>query len=285
MTCLFTVTGLLVLTTHPPGGVQASSAASNDRKILASARLASLSNQEAAVAYVQTTVHGVPVKAVTVDLNVPGVKVTGMIARGGGGRSESWSRMIDRARPVVAVTGTFFGKKNLQPIGDLVIGGELAHFGGKGTALCVTDGNVASFRKVPLYRHVDWSGCDFVLRCGPRLVWQGLVSVYPHHEGFRDPAILRRTGRVGVGVTESNKMLLVVTREPITLWQFAKVMKALGARDAINLDAGASTGLYYRGKTLIEPKRPLTNLLLVYTDPERYASVQAELMPSKTARR
>jgi len=246
--------------------------------------LTSRPKNESGVAYVQTTVNRIPVKVITVDLNAPNVKVTGMMARGGSGRAETWSRMIDRARPAVAITGTFFGKKNLRPIGDLVIDGQMAHFGGKGTALCVTPDNVATFHKAPLYRHVDWSACDFVLRCGPRLVWQGIVSVYPRNEGFRDPAILRRTGRVGVGVTKHNKLLLVVTRERITLWQFARVMKASGADYAINLDAGASMGLYYRGKTLIAPRRPLTNLLLVYTDPDRYAQVRSQLVSPKMAK-
>ena len=48
--------------------------------------------------------------------------------------------------------------------------------------------------------------------------------------------------------------------------QWARVMKALGCRDAMNLDAGASLAMSYRGRTLIRPGRNLTNLLAVYVD-------------------
>jgi len=40
-------------------------------------------------------------------------------------------------------------------------------------------------------------------------------------------------------------------------------MYDLGATDAMNLDAGASLGLDYRGKTLIAPGRKLTNILTI----------------------
>jgi hypothetical protein len=46
--------------------------------------------------------------------------------------------MIARTRPVAAITGTFFATDSLLPIGDIVIGGRLAHFGGRGAALCLT---------------------------------------------------------------------------------------------------------------------------------------------------
>ena len=56
----------------------------------------------------------------------------------------------------------------------------------------------------------------------------------------------------------------VNTLAPISFGKWAQVMQGLGCSDAMNLDAGASQALYYRGKTLISPGRSLTNLLLVH---------------------
>ncbi|MCC6728932.1 MAG: phosphodiester glycosidase family protein [Chthonomonadales bacterium] len=218
------------------------------------------------IVYVQTTVASVPVKVVYVNLNDPAVKVTAMLAADGSGSTESWSSMITRARPDVAVTGTYFDVATALPVGDIVIDGTLEHFGGRGTALCITADNSATFRKAPLYRHVDWGESELVLRAGPRLVWEGRASVHPRAEGFRDPAVLGRAGRVAVGVTRGGKLVIAVTRRRITLLRLASVMKALGAWNAINLDAGRSMGLYVHGKTVVRPRRRLTNLLLVYTD-------------------
>ena len=233
------------------------------------------------IVYQQTRTAGVPLKVLWIDLNAESVKVSGVVARGGPGSTESWSGMIARARPRIAVTGTYFGLNNNLPIGDLVIAGRLVHFGGKGTALCVDPDNVATFQKVAPYRHKNWSAYDYVLRSGPRLVWGGVAYVNPRGEGFRDPSLSRRAARIAIGVTRANKLIIAATRKPITLWQLAGAMKGLGAWNAINLDGGSSTGLYVDGKTLIAPKRKLTNLLVVYDDVKRYQSVRGVLAPAK----
>lgn len=240
-------------------------------------------HHENSVEYVETTSARVPLKVVFVDLNDPDVKVTGMLAEGGGGHAEAWGHMVDRARPAVAVTGTYFDMANLLPVGDIVVGGRLVHYGGIGTALCVDANNVATFCKAPRYEHSDWSAYDFVMRSGPRLVWDGKVSADPVGEGFHDPGLRRRTGRIAVGLTDHNKLVIAATREPISLRQMGQAMKGLGAVYAMNLDAGSSMGMYVGGKTLIQPHRTLTNLLLVYTDPDRYASVKDDLAPGRVA--
>ena len=43
----------------------------------------------------------------------------------------------------------------------------------------------------------------------------------------------------------------------------AGVMKALGAYQAMNLDSGASSGLWVRGKYLSTPGRLISNALLM----------------------
>src|SRR5262249_49283835 len=162
---------------------------------------------------------------------------------------------------------------------DIVIDGQLAHFGGLGTALCITDNNEVEFVKPARYTHHDWSRYDFVMCSGPRLVTDGIAYVEPWTEGFHDKHMLNRNGRLAVGVTPNNILIFVATREPVYLSKLAKAMKALGVRDAINLDAGSSMGLHYKGQTLIEPSRWLTNLILVYENRERYEERKEMLLP------
>ena len=128
----------------------------------------------------------VPVKVVTVNLNDPKVKVSALLARDGIGTSEPFAQMIGRAHPNVAVTGTFFSLDNLRPVGDIVIDGSLAYFGGMGTALAITPGNRADMITLPYGHHHNWSGYDTVVACGPRLLSGGAITLDPHMEHFKD---------------------------------------------------------------------------------------------------
>jgi len=91
--------------------------------------------------------------------------------------------------------------------------------------------------------------------------------------------MLRRNSRLGVGITRDNHLLLVVTRKPVYLSRFARALRAIGVVDAINLDGGSSIGVYYKGKTLIAPKRKLTNLMVIYADRGCYEARKGQLLP------
>jgi len=82
-------------------------------------------------------------------------------------------------------------------------------------------------------------------------------------ERFHDPHVMGAARRMGVALRLGRKLAIVTTSDAITLPQWARVMYDLGATDAMNLDAGASLGLSYRGKTLIAPGRKLTNILTI----------------------
>ncbi len=228
----------------------------------------------------QTVAAGVPVKVISVDLNNSDVKVSGLLARNGSGSSEPFRQMISRANPNVAVTGTFFSLDNLQPVGDIVIDGNLVHFGGMGTALCITPDNKASMVTVQWGRHHDWSPYDFVCACGPRLLRRGQVALDPRAERFRDRHMLAPNSRIAVGITRGNTVVFAMTHKAIYLGRLAKVMRALGASEAMNLDAGTSTGFYYNGTTLAKPGRKLTNMIVVYGRKDRYERALHELVPA-----
>lgn len=227
----------------------------------------------------QTVAAGVPVKVITVDLNDPDVKVSAVMARRGDGTAEPFRQMIARSNPNVAVTGTFFSLDNLKPVGDIVIDGGLVHFGGMGTALCVTPQNRADMITCDWGRHHDWSPYDFVVACGPRLLRRGTVVLDPAAERFKDRHMLAPNSRIAVGVTRGNKLVFAMTHKAIYLGRLAKVMRSLGVSEAMNLDAGTSTGFYYNGATLAHPGRQLTNMIVVYGQKSRYERALDQLLP------
>lgn len=217
-----------------------------------------------AVRYMKATVRGCPVNMVFINLDDPRVCVRPGIALGGVGESESFSSFVDRFGPTAAINGSFFCKSSLRPIGDIVIGGYLAHFGGMGTALCITGTNEVDFVAVSRGRHMDWGKYKTVVSCGPRLVREGRVELTPRAEGFRDPHVLGTALRTAVGLTNRNRLLLLNTRKACSLARLAHIMKDLGCIDAINFDGGASVAMYYRGKMISTPGRELANVLLIY---------------------
>ncbi len=246
--------------------------------LLGSANLAHAKN----VSMYRTTVAGTPVMVISVDMSDPNTKVSGIVAQGGCGSSERFNSMIDRSHPTAAVTGTFFSPDSNIPIGDIVVDGRLAHRGGIGTALCITQQNQCDIVQPPYrYCRMDWSQYDFVCTSGPRLVNNNLPFVYPRQEGFRDSHLLGSATRLAVGITPSHKLLFVATRCKVQLGQMGRAMSGLGCTDAIALDAGSSLGFYHNGNTLIRPGRKLTNAILIYNDKSRYDLYKHRLIPPK----
>lgn len=233
-----------------------------------------------AIYFWQTVASAIPVKVITVDLNNANVKVSAVMSKNGDGTSEPFKQMIQRANPNVAVTGTFFSLDNLKPVGDIVIDGSLVHFGGMGTALCVTPTNHADMVTCQWGRHHDWTSYDFVCACGPRLLCKSRIVLDPHAERFKDAHMLAPNSRIAVGITPGNKLVFAMTRQPIYLGRMAKVMQSLGCAEAMNLDAGTSTGFYYNGAILARPGRKLTNMIVVYGRKDRYEQAIPQLAPT-----
>lgn len=206
---------------------------------------------------------------VRVDMGDPSVKVSPLLTARYPGGDEPASRIIHRYCPTAAVAGTYFCTVSLRPIGDIVIDGDLRHFGGMGTALAITPDNEVAFIDVPYGHHVDWAGFETVLAAGPRLVQDGSVSLSPRAQGFTDPHVLGRAARCAVGLTARNKLLLVATRDRVSLGELARAMCRLGCIDAINLDGGSSAMMYYQGRWVMRPRREMVDLLAVFEGVDR----------------
>jgi hypothetical protein len=124
-----------------------------------------------------------------------------------------------------------------------------------------------------------------VVNGGPRLLRAGRTDITYAAEGFDhpdDPAFLyqfgiRRNPRTLAGVTRDGHLLLVTVdgHAPgysvgASFWESAALMRALGARDAVNLDGGGSTTMAIRGVVVNRPsdatgERPIGDALLIGT--------------------
>jgi hypothetical protein len=106
---------------------------------------------------------------------------------------------------------------------------------------------------------------------GPRLLAGGRVRVRSSAEGFNPLSapwfhgsfVASRQPRTMAGVRRDGSLVLVTVdgRRPgwsagVTLREGARVMRSLGARDALNLDGGGSTAMAVRGRAVNLPSDP-----------------------------
>ncbi len=108
---------------------------------------------------------------------------------------------------------------------------------------------------------VDWNDVITAVGAGPSLVMNGKVIVDGRSEGFTEAKILTQSfSRSAIGVNAQGDVILVNANA--TMQKLAEVMKALGAIHAMNLDGGASSGIYFNGSYLVKPGRNLSNALI-----------------------
>lgn len=176
--------------------------------------------------------------------------------------TKPWT-MIGNVEPIAAVTGTFFAWETGKPVAEVMVDGTLVSTGRRGTMLGIDWNGAASIIDVPFGGQVDWLPYRFGLRGAVRLIRDGEVVPNPKAQGFKDPRIWGRAPRTGAGITRHGKLILMATAKPMQLSQFGRAMKAMGAEQAISMDGGGSTMLYYRGQMVIPTQRPLSNLLVV----------------------
>lgn len=109
-----------------------------------------------------------------------------------------------------------------------------------------------------------WERATGAVGAGPTLVTNGNASTNPQGEGFFEDKILTNSGaRSAIGVTKDNRLLLVTVNRA-TIAELALIMKDLGSDNAMNLDGGASSGLYYHGSYVTKTGRDISNAIVVY---------------------
>jgi hypothetical protein len=109
----------------------------------------------------------------------------------------------------------------------------------------------------------DGTGVQEGVGAGPRVLVNSQPVFNPAEEGFSDPKILERAGARSAAGYTANRMLYLITVKSARVRDLGPILKALGCTDGMNLDGGASSGLWHRGKYLTAPGRDISNALLV----------------------
>jgi len=119
-----------------------------------------------------------------------------------------------------------------------------------------------------------WSLAKYAIGGGPRLLKNGKYIYSAGEESFKKNISLGRAPRTAIGETKEKKLIFVVVdgRQPgysigMTLEELATLLKNLGCLNAINLDGGGSSTMYYDGKIMNRPsegsERAINNAILV----------------------
>jgi hypothetical protein len=100
-----------------------------------------------------------------------------------------------------------------------------------------------------------------LISCGPKLLTAGNLAV--DVSGFKEAKITTNRGkRSFIGKTADGRILFG-TVNSATMTELATILKKLGMYEAMALDGGASSGLFYGGKVLSSAGRALSNVIVV----------------------
>ncbi|RAR41129.1 phosphodiester glycosidase family protein [Paenibacillus sp. MDMC362] len=209
-------------------------------------------------------------QVVTVSLLHPKVELDVVLAGNKAGKVEDLRSIAKRSKAVVAINGTFFDAYTSgaykAPYGYLVSKGHILHkaSGDNRTIFTYDSNNLAVMIPGLDFKSVyDAGHMEGALQAGPRLLTDGKVTLDVKKEGFKDPKILTGGGaRSALGITKDHKLIMLTTGGA-TIPQLAEIMKQAGAYQAMNLDGGASSGLYYNGSYLTTPGRQISNAIVV----------------------
>jgi uncharacterized protein YigE (DUF2233 family) len=214
--------------------------------------------------YSEYILDGVSVKVVSVDMKDRRVKITPEVSFGLPFQMRSFSYFLCRRKPLAAINGTYFNMETSTPVGEITIDGRKVNSSSIGTVFALTNDRKPLFFCARKHAAVNRKDFAMTLGAGPRLIAGGKISSGFRGEGFRDPAIFRPAVRSGLGVTLRGKLLMVVSLTAVDLTRWAQTLRILGCTDAINLDGGSSSALFYRGVMLVTPARDISNIIAVY---------------------
>lgn len=111
---------------------------------------------------------------------------------------------------------------------------------------------------------INLNEVDDMISAGPFLVNGGKIITDYISQGLKEAKIITGSAqRSGLGITKDNKLILV-TGNNLKMTELAEIMKKLNCDRAMNLDGGASSGLYAKGKMITTPGRNLNTVLMIH---------------------
>ena len=210
-----------------------------------------------------TRVLGISVQVIKVDLRHRDVLVSPVLPQQGIGSSARVNTLAKLSGAAAVINGSYFHPRSYVPAGDLVVQGKLLSWGRIPVALSITPDNRA---------HIggsggNWAGVETVVASGPQIVVGGVVQTNAGYSAvFRDPGLFRRAARSAIGLSSNRDLILVSTLTPLTTTEMGKVMARLGAREALLLDGGSSTGLSWNNRPILPSVRSVSYGIGIFVD-------------------
>ena len=214
-------------------------------------------------------VAGVTVRVIRVNLGDPRVKLKVISPMAGIGRGgAAFKTLVNGSNAVAVINGGYFHPRTFSIAGDLVVNGKHISTGRLRSVFAITPDNKVFIRTHSSIAPAAWGGYETALAGGPFVLQRGNVVVAPRREGYRDPSVWSKAPRSAVGVVNNRQFFFISTTARLNLFDLAKVMDALGAKDAIALDGGSSVGMAFRREVLIRPGRRIAYGLGVFVEPK-----------------
>ena len=214
-------------------------------------------------------VAGITVRVIRVNLGDPRVKLKVIAPMAGIGRGgAAFKTLVNGSNAVAVINGGYFHPRTFSIAGDLVVNGKHISTGRLRSIFAITPGNRVVIRTHSSISAANWRGYETALAGGPFVLQRGSVVVAPRREGYRDPSVWSKAPRSAVGVVNDRQFFFISTTARLNLFDLAKVMDALGAKDAIALDGGSSVGMAFRREVLIHPGRRIAYGLGVFVEPK-----------------
>ena len=214
-------------------------------------------------------VAGITVRVIRVNLGDPRVKLKVISPMAGIGRGgAAFNTLVNGSNAVAVINGGYFHPRTFSIAGDLVVNGKHISTGRLRSIFAITPDNRVVIRTHSSISAANWRGYETALAGGPFVLQRGNVVVAPRREGYRDPSVWGKAPRSAVGVVNNRQFFFISTTARLNLFDLAKVMDALGAKDAIALDGGSSVGMAFRREVLIRPNRRIAYGLGIFVEPK-----------------
>ncbi len=110
---------------------------------------------------------------------------------------------------------------------------------------------------------IKWSHMRTTLGAGPMLLQNGEIVLNAEREGYTDEKFLSSpANRSFIGEMEGNILVLGTVKE-ISLSDLAQILKSMNAVNAMNLDGGNSSGLFFNGISITSSSREIGNAIVI----------------------